>query len=262
MTNFDSAWLKLDRAKQHIDDLEAAVATFIQADPYPVVTEDDPQTGKRIAKVGDDPAPIPSAIPLILGDAVHAIRSSLDHFAYAADPAQTGKTKTAFPIRRGEIVPTDEELKSLIDRKIGRASEPLKKALFALQPYKGGHGEPFWLIDQLDIIDKHRLLVTIGASYEALGFDAAARLRGLADWTKDLPVTMVYLRPASRYPVEGGTELFIADPGSFEEHEQLQVTFGVAFGEPQIVKGKPVVPTLRSLLNEVNGLLKSLIPLV
>lgn len=243
-------------------DARSITDTLIQADPYPVVIEDDPQRGKRIAKVGDDPAPIPSAIPLILGDAVHAIRSSLDHFAYAADPAQTGKTKTAFPIWRNETVPTHEELESLIGRQIGRASQPLKDALYALQPYKGGHGEPFWLLDQLDLIDKHRLLVTIGASYEALGFDAAVGLRGLADWTKDLPVTMLYLRPASRYRVESGTELFLADPGSFEKHEQLQFAFNVALGEPQILKGKALVPTLRGLLDEVDGLLKRLIPLV
>jgi hypothetical protein len=262
MTRFDSVWLKLSRAEQHIDDLEAAIIAFHRTNPYPIITEDDPQTGKRIARVGDEIATIPSTIPLILGDAVHAIRSSLDHFAYAADPAQAGKTKTAFPIWRNETVPARKELKSLLGRQIGRASEPLKKALLALEPYQGGHGEKLWLIDQLDIIDKHRLLVTIGISYESLGFDAAAGLRGLADWTKDLPVTMLYLKPASRYPVQPGTKLFIADASSFDEHEQLQFTFNVAFGEPQVLEGQPLVPTLRGLLNEVKGLLKRLIPLV
>jgi hypothetical protein len=86
MTNFQSVWLKLDRAKQHIDDLEAAISAFHRTNPYPIVAEDDPQTGQRTVRVGSNPAPIPSGIPLILGDTIHAIRASLDHFAFAANP--------------------------------------------------------------------------------------------------------------------------------------------------------------------------------
>lgn len=83
-SSFADVWLKMGRAKQHVDDLEAEIAAFHRADPYHVIVEDNPQTGKRIAKVGREPAPIPDAMPLVLGDAVHAIRSSLDYFAYAA----------------------------------------------------------------------------------------------------------------------------------------------------------------------------------
>jgi hypothetical protein len=261
MTNFDSAWLKLDRTKQHIDNLEAEIAAYLRTNPYPVVTEDDPQRGKRIAKVGDEVAPIPSIIPLILGDAVHAIRSSLDHFAYAANANPPDVTRVAFPIWSRDDVPTLEKFQAMAKGQMPTASQQLLQAVCALQSYRGGNGEHLWLINRLDVIDKHRLLVTAIGSYEAVGFDAAARLRGLADWTKHLPVTMLYLRPAVRYPLEPGTELFIADPASFEKHEKLQFAFNVAFGEPQVVEGQPVVPTLRGLLDEVKGLLERLIPL-
>jgi hypothetical protein len=46
MTRFDSVWLKLSRAEQHIEDLEAAIIAFHRTNPYPIITEDDPQTGK------------------------------------------------------------------------------------------------------------------------------------------------------------------------------------------------------------------------
>lgn len=262
MTGFESAWLKLGRANKHIDDLEAVIAAFDSTNPYHIVVEDNPQTGKRVAKIGREPAPIPDAVPLILGDAVHAIRTSLDYFAYAADPAKIGKTKTAFPIWRNESVPTTKELKSLIGRQIGRASEPLKKALLALQPYKGGNGEQLWLIDHLDLIDKHRLLLTIGTAYGGIAFDAAGLFRGVADWVQDLPPIPISIRANSVYPVENGTELFIADPEEFEKHKDLKFAVGVAFGEPEILEGEPVVPTLRRLLDEVKGLLERLIPLV
>jgi hypothetical protein len=259
-SRFDHVWLKLDRAKQHIDDVEAAIIAFHRTNPYVVVAEDDPQTGKRTAKIGRKPAPIPSTVPLILGDAVHAIRASLDYFANAAVPVPTDET--GFPVPRQSRVPTARDLKSLVDGKVAGASKQLRQALCALQPYPGGHGEYVWLIHRLDAIDKHRLLLTVGIAYRSVIFDAAANLRGLADWTNDLPPMPIGLRPAQRYPVQEGTPLFTADPDFFDKQKDLKFSFDVAFGEPKILEGEPVVPTLRRLLNEVDGLLKRLIPLV
>lgn len=259
-STFDHVWLKLDRAKHHIDNLEAAIIAFHRTDPYVVVTEDDPQTGRRTAKIGGAPTPIPSDVPLILGDAVHAIRASLDYFMYAAVPVPLDQT--VFPVPRQSRVPTARELKTLVDGKIAGASKQLRQALYGLQPYPGGHGEYIWLIHHLDAVDKHRLLVTVGVAYSSFAFDAAADLRGLTDWTKDLPPMPIGLRPANRYPVQNGSALFTADPDFFEKHKDLKFTFDVAFGEPQILVGEPVVLTLRRLLDEVDGLLKRLIPLV
>ncbi len=259
-SRFDHAWLKLDRAKQHIDDLEAEIVAFHRTNPYPLVTEDDPQTGKRMVKIGSDPAPIPDAVPLILGDAVHAIRTSLDYFANAAVP-NPGE-QTMFPIVRSNRVPKPAELQSLVGGKVQGASKQLRKALYDLQPYLGGHGERLWLVNHLDVIDKHRLLVTIGTAYRSFGFDAAKVLFGTSERTKNLPALPVFIRPAERYPVEANTPLFGADPEFFEKNPELKFVFEVAFGEPQILVGEPVVPTLRRLLDEVESLLKRLIPLV
>ena len=256
---FDGVWLKVSRATQHIDSLEAAIVAFHSTGPYIVTAEDDPQTGMRTAKIGSEPAPIPDEVPLILGDAVHAMRSSLDHFAYAAVPAPT--KDTAFPVwRKG--TPATKDLKSLVGGKLVGASKPLKQALYALEPYKGGHGEYVWLVDHLDLVDKHHLVLTTGVAYSAMTFDIAARVRGMVDWAKDLPVVPLSLRPAGRYPVKNGTPLFTASAEEFEKHEGLKFSFDVAFGEPQALIGEPVVSTLRRLLSEVESLLKRLIPLV
>jgi hypothetical protein len=259
-SRFGHVWLKLDRAKQHVDDLEAEIVAFHRTNPYPLVTEDDPQTGKRMVKIGSDPAPIPNAVPLILGDAVHTIRSSLDYFAYAAVP--TPSPQTMFPIVRGSRVPRPAELQSLVGGKVQGASKQLRKALCDLQPYLGGNGEYVWLVNHLDVIDKHRLLVTIGIAYRSFGFDAAVMLRGTSERTKNLAPFPVFIKPAERYPVEAGTPLFGADSEFFEKDPDLKFAFEVAFGEPQILVGEPVVPTLRRLLDEVDGLLKLLITLV
>jgi hypothetical protein len=195
-----------------------------------------------------------------LGDAVHAIRSSLDYFAYAAVP--TPGRNTEFPIPRQAKKPTVQDLKSLVEGNVAGASQQLRQALRALEPYPGGNGEYLWLIHDLDSTDKHHRLITMGSAYRVITFDAATMLRGLADWTQDLPAMLIGLRPISRCPIEEGTVLFTADPDFFEQQKDLKFSFDIAFSKPQILEGEPVVPTLRSLLDKVEGLLKRLIPLV
>jgi hypothetical protein len=40
-------------------------------------------------------------------------------------------------------------------------------ALDALQPYRGGTGERMWQLSQLNIIEKHRTLLTVGSCYRS-----------------------------------------------------------------------------------------------
>jgi hypothetical protein len=142
------------------------------------------------------------------------------------------------------------------------ASQQLQDAVCALEPYRGGNGEHLWLINRLDVIDKHRLLVTIGTTYSSFVIDGVDMLRRMSPWVKDLPSMLVGVRPAVRYPLQAGTPLVTATPEFFEQYPSLKATFDVAFGEPEILEGEPVVPTLRGLLDEVKGLLERLIPLV
>jgi hypothetical protein len=259
-SRFDVAWQKMGRASQHIDGLEASIVAFHQTGPYQVVIEDDPQTRKRTAKLGGALTPIPPAVPLIMGDVVHALRCSLDYFAYAAVPAPT--EQTMFPVLRAARVPKAAELRSLVDGRLKGASKQLRQAVVDHEPYLGGKGESVWLVNHLDIVDKHRLLLTVGTAYTSMRFDAAASLRDLADWTKDLPPMPIGLRPAHRYPVQAGQPLFTADVEAFEKHQDLAFAFDVAFGEPPPLAGEPVVATLRRLHDDVAALLQQLIPLV
>lgn len=179
MTPFDSVWLKLDRAKQHIDELEAAIIAFHRTNPYPIVTEDDRQRGKRVLKVKGELPPIPSNIPLTLGDAVHAIRTSLDHFAYAANPSPPDITRVAFPIWSRDDIPTAEKFQATAKGQMPTASQQLRQAVYALQPYRGGNGEHLWLINRLDVLDKHRVLIVIDTYPTRFQFDVSGLFAGM-----------------------------------------------------------------------------------
>jgi hypothetical protein len=114
------------------------------------------------------------------------VRSVIHHRGLgSAVPAPTAETM--FPVVRHDRVPKPAELRSLVKGRMPGASKQLQQALCDLEPYLGGKGEFVWLIHYLDLIDKHRLLVTVGQAYSSVRFDAAADLRGLADWTRDLP---------------------------------------------------------------------------
>lgn len=268
---FDTARAKILRAKQHVDDVEATIRGYQATNPYELVVADEPETGNRVIKVGRIREPIPVALRLLIGDAAHNLRSALDHFAYCAVPTPTAQT--AFPVWRKPRTPSALDLQSLVRGKLQGASNGLVAALTAMQPYCGGSDEYVWAVDYLDITDKHRLLLTIGASHEGITIDFGAmmfrhiseledqvfkpeQIAGMREMS--MPVT---LRPTDRFPIEEGTVLFSSTPGDFADYERSRFTFDVAFGEPEPLRGEPVVPTFRALTDRIESLLESLVPL-
>ena len=101
----------------------------------------------------------------VLGDAVHNLRSALDHLAVAVAKQNSVKKKllrkTAFTI--GENATEFET--AISDEKVTRIGRAWGEFLKAVQPYAGGLGADFFVIAALDNIDKHRALLVV----EALG---------------------------------------------------------------------------------------------
>ena len=61
---------KIERANNHIRDLESRIEDFRKTVPYGVHCEKDSQTGESVYRLRIC-QPIPVAIPLIAGDAAH-----------------------------------------------------------------------------------------------------------------------------------------------------------------------------------------------
>jgi len=71
---------KVERAKKHVGELQATLSGLVYShtnNPDEIVTEDEPQTGNRLYKIGEIPK-IPDEIATIAGDTVHNLRASLD----------------------------------------------------------------------------------------------------------------------------------------------------------------------------------------
>ena len=90
---FDSARLKAQRANHHIDELQSVAAAFAATPFYEIVAHQD-AGGNRIAIVPLQP--IPNTLPLIVGDAIHNLRSALDHLATGCSTVGGGKGKDLF----------------------------------------------------------------------------------------------------------------------------------------------------------------------
>src|ERR1700747_2596848 len=90
--------LKLQWAEKRLRELDTMLHTF-SSHPQPIVIERDGNTGELLYRLASDPV-IDPAIPLLAGDVMQSLRTSLDYLACAL-VVVNGKTPhrgTYFPI--------------------------------------------------------------------------------------------------------------------------------------------------------------------
>jgi len=231
--------VKVERAKQHLSELEIARQRFLDTEPYAFASKRDPQTGDTAVYMTRVEAP-PVEIGLIAGDVIHNLRSALDHLACQLVIAHgnTPTKQTSFPIY-------DSVAKYHAHRigKIKGASTSAIKAIDEIEPYQSGKGDLLWVLHELDIADKHRALLTSITCLTEAVFGTSSR----------------YLAPgrAGRFLVLqlGGT-LKVGDvilTFQRELYKDMQPTFDISFGKSEIIEGKPVHNTLRSLIDFVRN---------
>ncbi|MGY4281488.1 pantothenate kinase [Bradyrhizobium sp. LM2.7] len=74
-------WLKIERANKHVRDLNDAIVAFMAAKPYKVEVRRDIETRKPTYFIAEV-KPVPQDITVLLGEAIQAFRTALDHLAY------------------------------------------------------------------------------------------------------------------------------------------------------------------------------------
>lgn len=145
-------------------DLQEQVATWLVAAPPPrFVIEAEEADSTLIARLGDVPQ-TPATWSLVLGDALHNLRSALDLLAWQAVIAGGGTPgrSTAFPVfRDNDNHRGDKGVTTAL-----RGAPPGVVAFVrGLQPFNRCRsapvvlGDPLWQLHRLDIEDKHHLLV-------------------------------------------------------------------------------------------------------
>jgi hypothetical protein len=243
--------LKVDRAVYHIKALETAIQQFMDSNPYDAVRETDAKSGDYSFRLKVH-REIPLAWAALIGDAVHNLRSALDHLMVELVLANGGRpTKaTEFPIF--------QNLQAYDTKAAGKmtgASQQAIDLINAARSYKGGN-DGLWQIHELDIIDKHRALVPAFGSFSALTIDPIKTLRGIApDLPEDLSMPLS-IRPAERCPLEDGYELYhvAADQiGKVDDDPTFRIE--IAFNEPGVLECEPIFPALGNLSELVKNVI-------
>ena len=244
---------KLERAKRHYAELEAALKSFFSTNPYKISTRRN-DAGKLVYYLSDV-ADVPVELSLITGDVIQNLRSALDHLAYdlwVKEASGRGRDdKIYFPIDKDEA--------SYNRNKVGKTQGISAQSLAiidSLSPYPGGNDD-LWRIHTLNNRDKHRLLVTVGSSFQSMDLGAymMASMRKMANLPEhmraNLPDLPLFLRPADNlFPLTVGTELFIGGEED-EEAPNMQFRFNIVLHEPGVVEGEPVTDVLSAMIAEV-----------
>jgi hypothetical protein len=255
---------KLERAEQHIHDLQDKWTTF-RNDAYGVAFKDDESTGQRVHYLARawDPD---NSFSLIIGDAVHDLRSALDHLAYhvmSVSPGVNDKQlkKTGFPIAEN----SGKYQTELRPRIVGMRADAVQ-AIDDIEPYGGGAGEIFWHLHSLDIIDKHKLLIAVGCtnrrhSMTPQQIDALKRNflgMDLDAYTPAQDAVVFQTESANiQFPLKTGDILAVTPKSEVNRH--MDFTFEIAFGEPEVIKGHPVIPTLHQMAQRILDIIRRFI---
>jgi len=238
--------LKLQRATSHLQELDQAVAAYIASKPFRVQMSED--ASEDLVYTVRIAAPVPSEWAAIIGDIVHNVRSSLDLLAnqLVATSGGAPDTNTRFPISRDQTA-----LGASLSSALQGASPAIARFVNRLHPYKGGNA----LLAQLhalDIVDKHRIILVVGAAHR----NVVLRMQMSVPWQAEPIVSPpLALKPADRqFPLGDGDEVFRvkAQAKSTGPLPEPQFTFELCFGEPTEVSGLPLLPTLRSMHEHVS----------
>jgi hypothetical protein len=246
-----SVQVKIDRAKKHIADLGADLKAFLDTKPYAVGTKRDPETRKLIYYVTKvDRTPI--ALAAATGGIIQNLRSALDHLAYQLFLVGTGGSAgngrhVYFPIARDVA-----EYKKGSAHRIKGLRQDAVDAINAIEPYGGGKRNDLWILHALNNIDKHRLIITVGGSFQSVDVGPTVS-RTLPDGFKENLKISLLLKPADTLcPLKVGAELFIDASPDAEVDENKPFGLDVALSEPGIVEGKPLLAEVQRFANLVS----------
>lgn len=243
MATLDGVRIKLARADRHIAELRTAAQEFFDSKPYTIyeVEEANGDLVRRLRIVRT----IPNDWPAVLGDAIHNLRSALEFLAWQLVERNnsTPARHTGFP-----IVDSKKELGLGLISKLAGASPASVRMVRRLKPYKGGNSL-LHQIHSLDIVDKHRLILIVGAANKALVLKFHMKIPGQDQLYAFPPLAM---EPSDRqFPLTDGVEVFRImaaarkdDPLTKSEHK---IVFELAFGDVDEVKSLPLIETLEAM---------------
>jgi hypothetical protein len=228
--------MKLQRAEEHFGQLNHEHAAFLSRNPYRMLVEDDPEREGHSflwrAKIVEYP-PLEKWSSLI-GECVHALRSALDHTAYALVNRDkfVSEDRPAFP-----LLDNADSWKSVHPDKLPGVPPEALALIERVQPYnRTAVGDILRNVNELDIRDKHRRLNLVNATVEGTSWGAVGAEIEIEEADSGIG-------PFVDGAVVGRWRL-VPDVPDQKMHMQTNFEFGITMGEGEPCAGLPVVTML------------------
>jgi|SRR5208337_20907 len=239
--------LKIARAKYHVNVLSAKVEAYFAQRPCKLVLM-RPEGGNRAHPFFMCEVPIPPEFSLIIGDAIHNLRSALDHTIWQMIGSKASKPRNIQYPFPGEAV-DQERFRQLMERReIPLAGENVIEMIMTLNGQPGGD-ELLYGVHDLDIVDKHRLIVTVS---ETVTYD----FRNMRSGFPGVSTNWLFPTWVRKAPGEKLTGL-VAD--WLEEEAENQPTFFISLEDRPAFVRQEAVTVLRNMANRIEEAINLLI---
>ncbi|MGH8808338.1 MAG: hypothetical protein ACREX0_10710, partial [Noviherbaspirillum sp.] len=183
MASVEGPRIKLARASRHIAELGKLASQYLASKPFSIYSTEE-QNGDLVWRVRME-RPVPLEWSAIVGDAVHNIRSALDLLAWQLVEASGSQPSrdTCFPIGQAATPPFEVALRRALQGLSPKALRFVRR----LRPYGGGN-RVLSQLHALDIVDKHRLVLVVGAANKQL----VIKVKMKVPWA-DQPIEAQYM---------------------------------------------------------------------
>lgn len=272
--DFSGCWAKLDHGRRHVTDLDGAVRSFFDdADNCPpLVSSYDEESRFHVFRVGPIPpqlADLQVDAALRAGDAVHDLRSALDHLVWQLSLAGTGGAEPSRPRRvQFPISTSPEGYEHARATALSDVSREAQDVLESYQPYHGAAGRPdnysgpyvhqLTLLQQLSNADKHRLLTTV------LSLSSGAHFFIPSDFLEPVEVSYFgFTLTTTLAPVKTENEYRLEEGAAFARAKLRgpRLPDGTPVGRSMpslsLEENRPISPTLSRIADYVELILRS-----
>lgn len=161
------AFAKIERAEKHLRCLNEQIDGWAkESRPTPTGAQ-EPQVHPTVFRsyIEFDPIPDIRGWALLVGDTVHNLRSALDHVIYECSGPNPPVGVEWPAIRDMSYMVLPESDRRSYGYKIrGIRHDVVRTIIYRAQPWRrkdAPHLHPLWVLQQLDIQDKHRLLTPV-----------------------------------------------------------------------------------------------------
>lgn len=233
---FEAPIRKLKWARHRAGELNWIMKTFDSTNPVEL-KQTDGQFFFELTKS------YPPEIPLVLGDAIHNLRSSLDLLASDLARLNGKSTKGVYFPFAANATELEGQIKG---KNFNRASQEAVALLRKIGPHHEGNKRLRGLHD-LDIMDKHQLILPVFQVFQVHHFDMKGPEGHLhADFINV---------PGTEGPGDGLT--ITAHPADVAKYESLTCLVGFADDVPEAFRGAAVFQVLEDLAQLVGSVIES-----